>query len=194
MKYDKDFLGKCCDTPDCGGMVLEIRVVRESLEEKILKYSEEEHGGTKKEDVKKIKGKQPAPPPQPPQGESEDKLPRKHQKGKTATEGGKVSKKEKKLNEAPNTPATCDNTDNDAAATAEGEAKSQNACPEPPINTDGADLTEQIIRQQNQLISDQAKQIDNFQKNMHDMLLKIEDGRNHSKRQAEVISIVMNCQ
>jgi tetratricopeptide (TPR) repeat protein len=54
IKYDKDFLGKKCYTPDCGGKVIELRLVRETGKESIVKAEEEVK---KLEDVKKSKAK-----------------------------------------------------------------------------------------------------------------------------------------
>ena len=185
IKYDKDFLGKKCITPDCGGKVIELRLVRENGKESIVKVEEEVK---KCEEPKKVKAK--VVPPAVVSSDTGDgeKLAKKNVlKEKHATEG-KSNKKDKRGNDGKVRERHISGHSTPGAAEDTGDSTIVKN--EDLENLDGKDrLIKQLMdelalsRKKAEL---QERTIERNHGEMHDVLVRSDETKNHVKRQAEV--------
>ena len=184
LKYDKDSLGKICITPDCGRKVIEVRVVRENGTESIFRKEEE----TKKvEEPKKVKPKI-ATTAKASTDTTEIEKEAKKNATKEKNVEGKANKKDKKVANETKTSDTITSTQN------------QTTSVEPNVNSNDEDKSkfeeldkdEQIKKLMEELaaakkkMADQERQIEANLGQMHDVLVRNDDTKNHVKRQTEV--------
>ena len=185
IKYDKDFLGKRCITPDCGGKVIELRLVRENGKESIVKVEEEVK---KCEEPKKVKSKVVPPVVVPSDTGDGEKLPKKNAVKEKHTTEGKSNKKDKRGNDGKVRERHISGHSTPGAT--EDPGNSTNDKDVDLENLDGKDrLIKQLMdelalsRKKAEL---QERTIERNHGEMHDVLVRSDETKNHVKRQAEV--------
>ena len=185
IKYDKDFLGKKCITPDCGGKVIELRLVRENGKESIVKVEEEVK---KSEEPKKVKSKVVPPVVVPSDTGDGEKLPKKNAVKEKHTTEGKSNKKDKRGNDGKARERHISGYSTQGAT--ENPGDSTNDKDVDLENLDGKDrLIKQLMdelalsRKKAEL---QERTIERNHGEMHDVLVRSDEAKNHAKRQAEV--------
>ena len=184
LKYDKDSLGKTCITPDCGGKVIEVRVVRENGKESIFRNEEEQK---KVEEPKKTKPKVTSAAKSSIDTNEVEKQGKKNVTKEKIIDG-KHNKKEKKQ------------TNETKISDAPLQPQNQTTSSEPMniINTDEKSKFEELdkdgqvkklmeeLAAAKKKITEQERQIETNLGQMHDVLVRNDETRNHVKRQTEV--------
>ena len=187
LKYDKDSLGKTCITPDCGGKVIEVRIVRENGKESIFRNEEEPK---KVEEPKKAKPKVPAVAKATTDTTEGEKQAKKNAI-KEKTLDGKANKKEKKLAAETKVPDSPGASKSPHHVRAPSES-SNNANTDEKFKFEELDKDGQIKKLMEELaaakkkMAEQERQIETNLGQMHDVLVRNDDTKNHVKRQTEV--------
>ena len=187
LKYDKDSLGKTCITPDCGGKVIEVRIVRENGKESIFRNEEEPK---KVEEPKKAKPKVPAAAKATTDTTEGEKQAKKNAI-KEKTLDGKANKKEKKLAAETKVPDSPGASKSPHHVRAPSES-SNNANTDEKFKFEELDKDGQIKKLMEELaaakkkMAEQERQIETNLGQMHDVLVRNDDTKNHVKRQTEV--------
>ena len=185
IKYDKDFLGKRCITPDCGGKVIELRLVRENGKESIVKVEEEVK---KCEELKKVKSK--VVPPVVVSSDTGDgeRLAKKNVVKEKHTTEGKSNKKDKRGNDGKMRERHISGHSTPGATDDPGD--SAHCKDEDLENLDGKDRLIKKLMDELALARKKAelqeRTIERNHGEMHDVLVRSDETKNHVKRQAEV--------